>query len=185
MSYRSGMSAFLVAAGLLHLGCSSSRPVEALSPAIPVTPGAAKGFNIAIITLDTLRADRVGCYGYDRVRTPAMDSLAAAGVRFADAVTPAPMTLPAHCSILTGKYPPAHGARDNGTFRLVAEEQTLAEHLQAEGYATAAFIAAFVLEARYGLDQGFDFYDDDFAADSPVPGKPLHLNEVICGLCLR
>ena len=165
------IAAFVIVAGLVPLGCSRSRPVAALAPAIPVTPGAAKGFNIALITLDTLRADRVGCYGYDRVRTPALDGLAAAGVRFVDAVTPVPITLPAHCTILTGKYPPGHGVRDNGTYRLLAEHQTLAEHLQTEGYATAAFLAAFVLDARYGLDQGFDVYDDDFTVRSTVPGK--------------
>ncbi len=114
---RSTITALAIVAGLALVGCSESRPVEDLPPAVSVTPGAARGFNVALITLDTLRADRVGCYGYDRVRTPALDSLAAAGVRFTDAVTPAPMTLPAHATIHTGKYPPGHGARDNGTYR--------------------------------------------------------------------
>ncbi|GAF82716.1 unnamed protein product, partial [marine sediment metagenome] len=82
--------------------------------AIDLPPGAGAGFNVVLITLDTLRSDHVGCYGYRGVKTPALDALAASGVRFADAVTPVPTTLPAHASILTGEYPPRHGVRNNG-----------------------------------------------------------------------
>lgn len=145
------------------------------SAVIDLPPGAGSGLNIVLITLDTLRSDRVGCYGYAGVETPALDALAADGVRFADAVTVAPLTLPAHTSILTGSYPPVHGVRNNGTYRLLGEHETLAERLQAEGYATAAFIAAFVLDRRYGLDQGFDFYDDQITGSQRAHGtQPLN-----------
>ncbi len=124
-------------------------------------PGAAAGWNVLLITLDTTRADRLGCYGYAHAETPHLDALAAGGVRFDDAVTCVPMTLPSHASIHTGLYPPNCDVRDNGLFTLDAAHETLAERLRAEGYATAAFIAAFVLDRRYGLDQGFDVYNDD------------------------
>ncbi|MCH7527335.1 MAG: sulfatase-like hydrolase/transferase [Planctomycetes bacterium] len=127
--------------------------------------------NIALITLDTLRADRVGCYGNRAVQTPVLDGLASGGVRFADAVTSVPTTLASHCTIHTGVYPPHHGVRDNGTFRLLDSHQTLAERLKAKGYATAAFIASFVLDGRWGLAQGFDVYDDDITIQPRVPGK--------------
>ncbi len=133
------------------------------------TPGAARGYNVLLITLDTLRADHLGCYGYDRIETPVMDGLAADGVRFAQAATAVPMTLPAHATILTGLYPPRHGVRDNGTYRLLPEQETLAETLQRRGYATAGFIGAFVLDPRYGLDQGFDHYDANLSLRYRLP----------------
>jgi len=126
-------------------------------------PGAAAGFNVLVLTLDTTRADRLGCYGCDRAETPALDALAAGGLRIGDAVTPVPITLPSHATIFTGVEPPRHGARHNAEFTLGDEQTTLAEVLGAEGYATAAFISAFVLDARFGLDQGFDHYDDDIS----------------------
>lgn len=139
-------------------------------PALGTSSGAARGFNVVLITLDTTRADRVGCYGNAAIETPALDALAAGGVRFADAVTCVPITLPAHASIMTGDYPPTHGVRDNGTYRLPPEQVTLAERLHEAGYATAAFIAAFVLDRRYGLDQGFDVYGDDIT----LAHRPVH-----------
>ncbi|MCH7527334.1 MAG: sulfatase, partial [Planctomycetes bacterium] len=145
---------------------------QRLAAALDVSPGAAAGFNVLLITLDTLRADRVGCYGYAGVKTPVFDALASGGVRFADAVTSVPTTLASHSTILTGLYPPNHGVRDNGTFRLVAEQQTLAECLKAEGYTTAAFIASFVVDKRWGLDQGFEVYDGDFTKKDPGSGMP-------------
>ena len=138
--------------------------------AIDVQSGAAAGFNVALLTVDTLRADHVHCYGYDGVLTPALDALAIGGVRVADAVSVVPMTLPAHATIMTGEYPPEHGVRDNGTYRLAAQSETLAERLKAEGYSTAAFIAAFVLDKRYGLNQGFDVYDDEITPEQCVSG---------------
>ena len=121
--------------------------------------GSAAGFNVLLITLDTTRADRLGCYGYPRAETPALDALAAEGIRFDDAVSPVPITLPAHATILTGLDPPNHGARNNGEYHLAADHVTLAELLRTNGYETAAFISAFVLDARFGLAQGFDLYD--------------------------
>jgi len=125
--------------------------------------------NVLLVTIDTLRADRLGCYGFGLAHTPAVDGLAREGVRCADVATSAPITLPAHSSIMTGLYPPAHGVRDNGNYALGPEAVTLAERLQAAGYRTAAFVSAAVLARRYGLDQGFEVYDDDlWAEDEPA-----------------
>lgn len=128
------------------------------------TRAAAEGFNVLVVTLDTTRADRLGCYGHQSASTPMLDRLASEGVRFADAVSCVPMTLPAHASIFTGLDPPNHGVRSNGLYRLGAPHVTLAETLRQQGYQTAAFVSAFVLDARYGLDQGFDHYDDRVGA---------------------
>ncbi|HXV77504.1 MAG TPA: sulfatase-like hydrolase/transferase [Candidatus Polarisedimenticolaceae bacterium] len=122
--------------------------------------GAATGYNVLLVTLDTTRADRLGCYGGEWVETPALDALAASGVVFAEAVTVAPVTAPSHASMLTGLYPPSHGLRTNGQFRLDERRLTLAELLRSRGYQTAAFVSAFVLDHRFGLDQGFELYDD-------------------------
>jgi arylsulfatase A-like enzyme/Tfp pilus assembly protein PilF len=128
----------------------------------------AKGLNLVIITLDTTRADHIGAYGYPAAQTPNLDSLAARGILFENCYSPVPVTLPAHCSLFTGKYPLGHRVRDNGTFVLDESERTLAEQLKAQGYQTHAFIAAFVLLSKFGLNQGFDFYDD-----SLNPGQML------------
>ena len=118
--------------------------------------------NLILITADTLRADKLGCYGNDSVATPHIDRLAASGVLFENAATVTPLTLPAHSSIFTGTYPTYHGVRDNGGHYLGPEQTTLAEVLKKEGWATGAFVGAFVLDSRWGLDQGFDHYFDDF-----------------------
>ncbi|NUM53762.1 MAG: sulfatase-like hydrolase/transferase [Candidatus Hydrogenedentes bacterium] len=121
-----------------------------------------------MITLDTTRADRLGSYGYGLARTQAFDALANDGIVCTNAVTTAPITLPAHASIMTGLLPPAHGVRDNGAYTLDADHITLAEVLKQNGYATAAFVSAIVLSRRYNLSQGFDTYDDDlWAEDEP------------------
>ena len=125
---------------------------------------AAKGTNLLLITLDTTRADRLGAYGYQGGSTPILDSLALSGVTFEEAYTPAPMTLPAHATMLTGLLPPEHGARVNGVHKLSEEVPTLGELLGEEGYRSGAFVAAFVLDARFGLARGFDHYDDDLSA---------------------
>ena len=116
--------------------------------------------NVLLITLDTTRADHLGAYGNRRARTPNLDRLAAAGVLFERAITAAPLTLPAHASLLTGRYPFAHGVRNNGSFTLGESMPTLATALHDAGYRTAAFVSAFVLDHRYGLARGFDRYDD-------------------------
>ncbi len=121
--------------------------------------------NILLITIDTIRADRVGYSGYD-IDTPNLDSLAYKGVRFMNAVCQVPVTLPSHASILTGTNPPFHLLKDNGTYYLLEDFTTLAEVLKNNGYLTAAFVGAFPLDSQYGLNQGFDVYDDTY--DTPI-----------------
>lgn len=121
----------------------------------------ASAFNILLITLDTTRADHLGCYGYPRAKTPSLDDLAREGIRFARAYCPAPVTLPSHISILSGLYPVAHGVRNNG-HHLRPGIRTLAEILKGRGYATAAFVSSFSVDSRFGIDRGFDVYDDTF-----------------------
>jgi arylsulfatase A-like enzyme len=123
--------------------------------------------NILLITIDTARADHFGSYGSRRARTRHLDRLAAEGVRFDRAYSPAPITLPAHASIFTGLYPFEHGVRNNGNFYLPQRYETLATALKAQGYRTAAFVSAFVLDRRYGLARGFDSYDDRMQGAQP------------------
>lgn len=118
--------------------------------------------NLLLITLDTVRADHLGCYGYKKVRTPHIDGLAAAGARFERAYTPVPITLPAHAVMFTGKYPMAIGMHDFSGNRLGAEHPTLAGLLREQGYATAGIVGSAVLDARFGLARGFDYYYDNF-----------------------
>lgn len=119
--------------------------------------------NLLLVTLDTTRADRMGAYGRPgAAETPVFDRLAREGVLFEQAMTTAPLTLPAHASLFTGRYPPQHGVRDNGGFFLGPEATTLAERLRDRGFATGAFVGAYVLDSKWGLDQGFEHYADDF-----------------------
>ncbi len=134
--------------------------------------------NVLLVTFDTLRADHLSCYGYGRIETPTIDSLAAEGVLFESAYATAPITLPSHTSLLTGLYPHQHGVRDNGVYRLEESTETAAEILRDAGYATAAFVGAHVLDHSYRIDQGFELYDDEMEeallADSPIkPGTRL------------
>src|SRR3989442_10291765 len=112
------------------------------------------GPDVILITIDTLRADRLGCYGYRAIETPNIDAIARDGIRFAQAVAQCPITLPSHCSILTGTYPMYHGVRDNSGYRLPAEHLTLAEVLKQHGYRTGAFLGAYILDSKTGLNQG-------------------------------
>ena len=124
-------------------------------------------FNLLLLTLDTPRADRLGCYGYTQAETPNLDRLASEGTRFEEAISPVPSTLPSHATILTGLFPQGHGVRDNGTFLLSEDHVTLTELLQDAGYETAAFVSSFVIDSRFGLAQGFETYfdfDEDAAA---------------------
>jgi arylsulfatase A-like enzyme/Tfp pilus assembly protein PilF len=116
--------------------------------------------NVLLITLDTTRSDHLGAYGDASARTPNLDRLASEGVTFERAVSSAPITLPAHVSLLTGRQPFAHGVRNNGNFRVEDDLATIATILHAGGYRTAAFVSAFVLDRRSGLSRGFDEYDD-------------------------
>jgi arylsulfatase A-like enzyme/Flp pilus assembly protein TadD len=118
--------------------------------------------NVVVITIDTLRADHVGCYGNEQVHTPNIDALAATGVRFEHAYTPVPITLPAHTVIFTGSYPTFSGMHDFSGNRLGLSQATMASILKQKGYATGAVVASAVLDSRFGLNHGFDFYYDHF-----------------------
>jgi glucan phosphoethanolaminetransferase (alkaline phosphatase superfamily) len=130
----------------------------------PARPASGKGRSLLLVTLDTTRADRLGCYGHSRARTPRLDRLAAEGVRFENAFADAPITLPSHVSIFTALYPFEHGVRNNGNFRLLDRFPTLATVLRERGYRTAAFVSSFVLDRGYGLARGFETYDDTMVA---------------------
>jgi choline-sulfatase len=137
----------------------------------PALAAAAPQWNVVLISIDTLRADHLGCYGYKAGASPTIDRLAREGTQFDNAFTPAPLTLPAHASLLTGLYPVSHGVHDNGE-TLPASIQTLPEAFQAAGYNTAAFIGSFILDRRFGLSRGFEEYVGAFdlhrhAGDDP------------------
>ena len=119
--------------------------------------------HVLFITLDTVRADRLGSYGYASARTPTLDALAQSGIRFEQAYCQAPMTLPSHVSLFTGMYPVSTGVRINGAVGLGSNVPTLAELFREQGYRTGAFIAADVLHSSFGLNRGFDTYADDLS----------------------
>lgn len=132
--------------------------------------------NVLLVTLDTTRADAIGAYGASPSVTPNLDDLAARGLVFEEAVATVPLTLPAHTSILSGRYPDDHGVRDNLGYRVPGDVALLAEAFDAAGYDTGAFVGAVVLDATFGLDRGFDVYEDGFdltttAADPLVVGQ--------------
>jgi arylsulfatase A-like enzyme/tetratricopeptide (TPR) repeat protein len=137
-------------------GCGRPEPAATLQSDL------VRGGNVLLVTIDTLRRDRLGAYGNANGLTPTLDRLSASGVRYTRAFSHVPMTLPAHTSILTGRTPRTHGVHDNGTFRLDDRFPTLASVLHDAGYRTGAFIGAFVLDARFGLTHGFDEYDDRY-----------------------
>ncbi len=120
-------------------------------------------YNVLLVTLDTTRADHIGCYGAADAYTPTLDALAQGGVVFEHAYATVPLTLPSHTSILTGLYPPENGMHLNGRGRLDEQLPNLADTLRREGYNTGAFLASVVLHAKHGLDHGFQLYDDDMA----------------------
>src|SRR5216683_1085976 len=118
--------------------------------------------NVVVITIDTLRADHLGCYGYKQIRTPNIDALAADATRFERAYTAVPVTLPSHTVMFTGTYPMLSGMHDFAANKLNPTQPTLASVLKEHGYATAAVIGSAVLDSRFGLNRGFDFYYDHF-----------------------
>ena len=159
-----GAAAILVA---VAAGYSLYRPSVASATGTPL--GALphgvnlSNVNVLFITLDTTRADKLGCYGDAQQATPHLDRLAAEGVLFERAISPVPLTLPAHSTIFTGTIPPTHGVRDNGGYVLDPRHETLATVLgRRGGWATGAFVGAYVLDGKWGLDQGFDKYYDNF-----------------------
>ena len=134
----------------------------ASSVAVLPSAGPEPALNVIVITIDTLRADHLACYGYKQVRTPNIDALAAQGTRFERAYTPVPVTLPAHSSIFTGTYPMLSGMHDFSANKLTPQQPTLASVLKEHGYTTGAVIGSAVLDSRFGLGHGFDFYYDHF-----------------------
>ena len=175
-SARSASFAFIVlivtAAGLLFWSRGSP----------PLASGVCRGCNVLLITIDTLRADRVGAFGGPAGLTPSLDRLASEGIQLTRAYTAAPLTLPAHASILTATSPPVHGLRTNGLFRLGPAIPTLATVLKGAGYRTGAFVGSFVLDARFGLNRGFDEYDDRYGekrAGDPAEGAERRGEEVV------
>src|SRR4051812_41064887 len=146
-----GATVLLIAALAAIVGCARS----------PDRP------DILLITIDTLRADHVGAYGAQGSSTPAIDALAARGVRFEQAQASVPLTGPSHATILTGQYPPTHGVRGNVVFSLGAQYPTAATRLKRLGYHTAAFVAAYPVAAAFGFSQGFDSFDESFHETAP------------------
>ena len=155
-----------MAAGLCAApGCSSPSHEAQGAVALGQLPKgvARERLNLVVVTLDTTRADRIGAYRQPAAAaTPVFDHLAAEGVLFEQAMSSAPLTLPAHATMFTGGFPPQHGVRDNGGFFLDPGAVTLAERLASRGYRTGAFVGAYVLDSKWGLDQGFEHYADDF-----------------------
>jgi arylsulfatase A-like enzyme len=126
---------------------------------------------ILLLTLDSTRADHLRCYGRQDVETPNLDSLAREGVLFERAYAQVPLCLPSHATILTGTTPRRHGIRDDGQRALAPQIPTLAEQLRQAGYRSAAFVSSTVLDRRFGLDRGFDVYDDDLGPPGKTPGQ--------------
>ncbi|MEW6455678.1 MAG: sulfatase-like hydrolase/transferase [Acidobacteriota bacterium] len=118
--------------------------------------------NVILISIDTLRADRISCYGFEFIKTEHIDSIAQEGVLFENCIVHVPLTLPSHASILTGTLPIFHNVRDNGGFVLDNQRMVLSEVFKKAGYKTSAFVGAFVLDSKWGLNQGFDYYFDKF-----------------------
>src|SRR5580692_1372953 len=144
--------------------------------AIAIFPVIALGGStpVILISVDTLRADRLSCYGYRKIRTPHFDSLAKGGTLFGAVESPVPMTLPAHTSLLTSQYPFVHGVEENGQ-NVKPGAVTLAGVLKSRGYRTAAFIGGYVLDASFGLDQGFDLYNSPFQIHPQLVEDPPEL----------
>jgi len=161
----------LLVLSIFGSGCDGN---ESSQPGASTEEPEEPSLNVLLITVDTLRADALGAYGQQRDTSPNLDRLAREGVVFHRAMTSAPNTLPSHASILTARYPYAHGARSNAGYVLSHENETLAEILRAEGYSTAAEISAPVINRRTQLDQGFDTYRD-------LNSKDIHRKRVSLG----
>lgn len=161
-------------APLLIAACASHEPAD--SPGGAPAPGSSG--NVLLITLDTLRWDYLGCYGNQKIATPRLDGLASRGVRFERAYAQSPLTTPSHACMLTGQYPPVHQIRDVGGFVLDESIPTWAGLFKERGHQTAAFVAASVLHHRFGLNRGFDLYNDTMASDPDVEKLPGVVAEV-------
>ncbi len=157
---RPGAGAWMVTSGAIALALSLVSGCSGVARRKPFVSDSLHGWNVLLVTIDTLRADHVGAYGNQLGLTPTLDRLAREGLRFTHAYAHVPLTLPSHTTIMTGAYPMTNGVRDNGSFRLDGSRPTLARALKTAGYRTGAFVGAFVLDARFGLNSGFDVYDD-------------------------
>lgn len=159
-SFRRAAAGLALVIGLLAAAWWSVRPTSPPPPARP---------NVLLITIDTLRADALGAYGHPAGVSPTIDRLARAGAVFANAHAHNVVTLPSHANILSGQLPQVHGVRDNAGFRLARSTETLATQLRRRGYRTGAFVSAFPLDSRFGLDAGFDVYEDRFTGRGSRP----------------
>ena len=144
----------------------TGRPSEEADSPPLLQHSLAAGADVVLVTIDTLRADALGFAGNETVATPNLDRIAREGRVFTSAYAHNVVTLPSHANILTGLYPHQHGVRENSGFKLAGDVPTLATILKEAGYATGAFVAAFPLDARFGLDRGFDVYDDRYPSGS-------------------
>lgn len=148
----------LIAVLGILLGCSSDEPARPVAQ----SPPKSRSPDVVLISIDTLRADRLGVYGYGKNTSPVIDGFAQEAVLFERHQAQSPLTLPSHTSIFTGRDPDRHGVRSNGTYRLTGAADTMAEVLASQGFTTGAFISANVLNPMFGLDQGFATYAGDF-----------------------
>lgn len=158
-------------------GVRPGDPAPAATEPAAERPIGGEGMNVLFVSVDTTRADHIGCYGHSSSKTPNIDRLASEGARFVTCISSAPLTMPSHTTMMTGAYPFVHGVRDNGIFVLQASNRTLAEIFRDAGYATHAEVAAIVMNRKYGLDQGFDVYNDVELVEPKLELRPLQDQE--------
>jgi arylsulfatase A-like enzyme/Tfp pilus assembly protein PilF len=144
----------------LHSGCKKGNKIPSLKQS--------ENFNLLLITIDSLRVDRIGVYGFRNAQTPNIDRLAENGLMFKNCYAPVPLSLPSHCTIFTGREPLAHGVRNNGTDFLPDSEQTWAEVMKNQGFETYALVSSYLLHSKFGLKQGFDTFDDSLDYSSII-----------------
>jgi len=144
----------------LHSGCKKGHKIPSLKQS--------ENFNLLLITIDSLRVDRIGVYGFRNAQTPNIDRLAENGLMFKNCYAPVPLSLPSHCTIFTGREPLAHGVRNNGTDFLPDSEQTWAEVMKNQGFETYALVSSYLLHSKFGLKQGFDTFDDSLDYSSII-----------------
>jgi arylsulfatase A-like enzyme/Flp pilus assembly protein TadD len=152
------MRRILIAVAIIIVAIAAALYFRKPSPEVTATNPVVQKPNVLLITIDTLRPDHLGAYGYTKIQTPVLDRIAQNGILFRDAVCQTPLTLVSHSSLFTGLNPNVHGVRDNAYFTLSSNHKTLAEYLKENGYTTAAFIGSAILDRRHGLGQGFDWY---------------------------
>jgi len=170
---------------LLFMLAGCSRAPEQTARPEPEPAPRRHDLNVLLITIDTLRADYLSCYGSKIAATPNIDALAARGVRFAQAIAQVPLTAPSHASILTGAYPQMHKVRDMGGFVLDSKIPTLATITSQAGLDTAAFVGAAVLNRHYGMNRGFEVYADDMKDKTPLKKLPGVVAEVRAEIVMR